>query len=136
MPEFPWDDSCANVPLATSKGFATPYGADGYCNNGGPHSSVAGSGGPSNCALGHGTGGLINGTCQGWPKPDWQKVYGVPKDGVRDTPDVSLMAANNLWGHYFVFCDTSEGTCGDDPATWLGAAEPPSRRRSGPGSWR
>ncbi|HWA88818.1 MAG TPA: S53 family peptidase [Rhizomicrobium sp.] len=121
MPEFPWSDSCANGPLSTSKGFATPYGSDGYCNNGGPHSSVAGSGGPSNCALGHGTGGFINGTCAGWPKPDWQKVFGVPNDGVRDTPDVSLMAANGLWGHYFVFCDTHEGSCGDNPADWPGA---------------
>ena len=121
MPEMPWSDSCANVPLSTSKGFATPYGSAGYCNNGGPHSSVAGSGGPSNCATGAGTGGLINGTCAGWPKPSWQKLVGVPNDGVRDTPDVSLMAANGLWGHYYVFCDTDGGTCGTDPSTWPGA---------------
>jgi len=121
MPEMPWDDSCANVPLSTFKGFATPYGSAGYCNNGGPHSSVAGSGGPSNCATGVGTGGLINGTCAGWPKPSWQKLVGVPKDNVRDTPDISLMAANGLWGHYYVFCDTSGGTCGSDPSTWPGA---------------
>jgi subtilase family serine protease len=121
MPEFPWDDSCANVPLSTSKGFATPYGSDGYCSNGGPHSSVAGSGGPSSCATGQGTGGVVNGTCAGWPKPDWQVLVGVPKDQVRDTPDVSLMAANGLWGHYYVFCDTDGGTCGSDPSTWPGA---------------
>ena len=24
--------------------------------------------------------------------------------GVRDLPDVSLFAANGLWGHYYVFC--------------------------------
>jgi len=121
MPEFPWDDSCANVPLSTSKGFPTPYGSDGYCNNGGPHTSVAGSGGPSSCATGQGTGGVVNGSCAGWPKPDWQVLYGVPNDGVRDTPDVSLMAANGLWGHYYVFCDTDGGTCGSDPSTWPGA---------------
>jgi subtilase family serine protease len=122
MPEFPWDDSCANASLSSFKGFATPYGSAGYCNNGGPKSSVAGSGGPSSCATGQGTGGVVNGTCKGWPKPDWQKLVGVPDDGVRDTPDVALMAANGLWGHYFVFCDTSTtGTCGDDPATWPGA---------------
>jgi subtilase family serine protease len=123
MPEFPWDDSCANVPLSTSKGFATPYGADGYCSNGGPHSSVAGSGGPSSCATGTGTGGVVNGTCAGWPKPDWQDLVGVPKDGVRDTPDVSLMAANGLWGHYYVFCDTASSAtaCSGDPSTWAGA---------------
>ncbi len=121
MPEFPWDDSCANVPLSASKGFATPYGSAGYCNNGGPHSSVAGSGGPSSCATGQGSGGVVNGTCAGWPKPDWQVLVGVPKDKVRDTPDVSLMAANGLWGHYYVFCDTDGSTCGSDPSTWPGA---------------
>jgi subtilase family serine protease len=121
MPEFPWDDSCANVPLSTFKGFSAPYGSDGYCNNGGPHSSVAGSGGPSSCATGQGTGGVVNGTCAGWPKPEWQALVGVPKDGVRDTPDVSLMAANGLWGHYYVFCDTDGATCGSDPSTWPGA---------------
>jgi subtilase family serine protease len=121
MPEMPWSDSCANVPLSTSKGFATPYGSTGYCNNGGPHSSVAGSGGPSNCATGAGTGGLINGTCAGWPKPSWQVLVGVPNDKVRDTPDVSLMAANGLWGHYYVFCDTDGGSCSGDPSTWPGA---------------
>ncbi|HTT98200.1 MAG TPA: S53 family peptidase [Rhizomicrobium sp.] len=123
MPEFPWDDSCANVPASTFKGFATPYGADGYCNNGGPHSSVAGSGGPSSCATGSGTGGVVNGTCAGWPKPEWQALVGVPKDKVRDTPDVSLMAANGLWGHYYVYCDTSSSgsACSGDPSTWPGA---------------
>jgi subtilase family serine protease len=48
-------------------------------------------------------------------------LVGVPKDQVRDTPDVSLMAANGLWGHYYVFCDTDGGTCGSDPSTWPGA---------------
>ena len=29
-------------------------------------------------------------------------MAGLVNDGVRDTPDVSLMAANGLWGHYYL----------------------------------
>ena len=34
----------------------------------------------------------------GYPKPSWQNASGVPSDGVRDLPDLSLLAAsgNNL----------------------------------------
>src|SRR5262249_40882842 len=46
-------------------------------------------------------------------------------DGVRDTPDVSLFAADGLWSHYYVFCwsDTAGGgaACGSDPSAWSGA---------------
>jgi len=34
----------------------------------------------------------------------WQKRARNPADGVRDTPDVSLFAADGLWSHYYVFC--------------------------------
>jgi subtilase family serine protease len=33
-------------------------------------------------------------------------MAGMVNDGVRDTPDVSLMAANGLWGHYYLICYT------------------------------
>jgi hypothetical protein len=37
----------------------------------------------------------------GYPKPSWQKGPGVPSDGVRDIPDVSLFAANGTnWSAY------------------------------------
>ena len=67
----------------------------------------------------------MSGSCQGWPKPSWQSVLGNPNDGVRDTPDVSLFAADGLWSHYYVFCwsDTANGgaACGTDPSAWSGA---------------
>jgi hypothetical protein len=56
----------------------------------------AGSGGISSCASGSGS------TCTGYSKPSWQTGTGVPSDGVRDIPDVSLMSGS-----------------GYDPATWL-----------------
>ncbi|PYT56370.1 MAG: hypothetical protein DMG46_17900 [Acidobacteria bacterium] len=62
-------------------------------------------GGPSGCATGTpSTGGIVSGTCQGWPKPSWQSVLGNPNDGVRDTPDVSLFAADGLWSHFYPWC--------------------------------
>ena len=55
----------------------------------------AGGGGPSSC---------INPTCtsvipaslvaEDTPKPSWQSGTGVPSDGVRDIPDLSLFAGN------------------------------------------
>src|SRR4029077_7704531 len=63
-----------------------------------------------------------SGPCARWAKPSWQTVLGNPQDGVRDTPDVSLFAADGLWAHYYVFCwsDSANGgaTCGSDPSAW------------------
>ncbi len=48
----------------------------------------------------------------------------IPRDGVRDIPDVSLFAANGVWGHYYVVCysDTNNGgaSCAGTPDTWAG----------------
>ncbi len=50
-----------------------------------------GGGGPSNCA----NQSADFSTCvSGFPKPSWQTGAGVPTDGVRDVPDVSLSASN------------------------------------------
>jgi subtilase family serine protease len=52
-------------------------------------------------------------------------VAGIPHDGVRDIPDISLFAANGLWGHYYVMCwsDTANGgaPCLGAPSGWAGA---------------
>ncbi len=52
---------------------------------------------------------------QGYAKPAWQAgVPGIPSDGVRDLPDVSLFAGNGFWGSLYVYCDTdatSTGSC-------------------------
>ena len=61
----------------------------------------------------------------GYPKPSWQAVAGNPNDGVRDIPDCLLFAANGVWGHYYVFCDSNTangGTpCTGAPSGWSGA---------------
>jgi len=130
IPEIPWNDSCAGALVSTFEGFSPTYGPTSFCNDPtiGPflQTTVAGGGGPSGCATGTpSVNGVVSGTCKGWPKPAWQSVLGNPNDGVRDTPDVSLFAADGLWGHYYVFCwsDTANGgaACTGSPSNWSGA---------------
>jgi subtilase family serine protease len=136
IPEIPWNDSCAGTLIANYSGFSTGYGTTGFCNSSVAQSSgllvvAAGSGGPSNCATGApamtaGGFGVAGGTCQGYAKPQWQTgLAGIPNDGVRDIPDVSLFAADGVWGHYYVFCfsDPNNGgsPCVGAPSNWAGA---------------
>ena len=128
IPEIPWNDSCAGMLLANYEGYSTTYGPSGFCSSflGGYFQSTAsGGGGPSACTTGTPTvSGVVSGTCQGWPKPPWQSVLGNPSDAVRDTPDISLFAADGLWNHYYVFCwsDTAHGgaSCTGAPSGWSG----------------
>ena len=132
IPEIPWNDSCAGSLLANYMGYSTVYGAGGFCNSNSARRNslvqvVAGSGGPSSCATGSpSTYGVASGSCQGIAKPDWQTgLAGIPSDGVRDIPDVSLFSADGIWGHYFVTCwsDINYGgaACTGSPADWAGA---------------
>ena len=130
IPETPWNDSCAGLLLSSYLGYFPTYGSTSLCNDFlfGPffQTTVAGGGGPSGCATGApSVDGVVSGTCQGWPKPVWQHLMGNPNDSVRDTPDVSLFAADGLWSHYYIFCwsDTAHGgaSCSSDPSAWSGA---------------
>ena len=135
IPEIPWNDSCASALLAQYySGSSITYGISGFCTASFSNAlgfvyfvdDAGGSGGPSNCATGTpSVQGVASGTCAGYPKPSWQSVLGNPSDGVRDIPDVSLFAANGIWGHYYVFCysDPAGGgvPCTGSPANWPGA---------------
>ncbi len=125
IPEIPWNDSCANALIVDFLGYKTAYGLGGLCNTGQGITTASGSGGPSGCATGAGSNlGVVGGTCSGYAKPSWQSVVGNPGDGVRDVPDVSLFAANGVWGHYYVFCDSNIGNggfaCTGAPSGWNG----------------
>jgi subtilase family serine protease len=110
IPEIPWNDSCASQLIATVEGYSTTYGSSGFCNSRTATrqddflNNVGGSGGPSGCASGSpspSTPEVVSGTCAGYAKPSWQTgVVGIPSDGVRDIPDVSLFAADGVRGHY------------------------------------
>ena len=130
IPEIPWNNSCAGSLVSQYFGHSITYGPGSLCNDpflGSLLQSTAGGGGaPSRCATGvPASGNVVGGTCQGWAKPSWQTVLGNPNDGVRDTPDVSLFAADGLWGHFYVFCwsDTAQGgaACSGTPDNWSGA---------------
>ena len=49
----------------------------------------------------------------------------IPATGYATLPDVSLFAANGVWGHYYAFCWSDEyngGTpCSGTPDNWSGA---------------
>jgi subtilase family serine protease len=136
VPEIPWNDSCASTLIANTLGFNVPYGKNGFCNSATGKADFlttgAGSGGPSGCAHGEpspkANTAAVSGTCSGYAKPNYQAgVFGNPNDHVRDLPDVSLFAANGVWGHFYVFCysDPAEGAggapCTGDPSGWSGA---------------
>jgi subtilase family serine protease len=134
IPEIPWNDSCGGSIVAAYIGLPTTgtsslcnYSSSAIANEYGLLNAVGGSGGPSACATGNATlTGKISGTCAGYAKPSWQSVFGNPADGVRDIPDVSLFAANGLWGSYYAVCISdptgSSGftPCTTDPSTWAG----------------
>jgi subtilase family serine protease len=135
IPEIPWNDSCASALQASFNGFSTTFGPTGFCASNFAATNLflttgAGSGGPSACATGvPSVFSVVSGTCQGWPKPSWQTgVIGIPSDGVRDLPDVSMFASDGSWGHYYIMCftDTSNTSipgstsCAGAPNTWTG----------------
>ncbi len=91
IPETTWNDSCANTGSLT--GCAS---WDGSSDTG----LTAGSGGESSCVTQSST------ACTGsYAKPSWQNITGVPNDGVRDTPDVSLFASNGYNKSFYVYCE-------------------------------
>jgi subtilase family serine protease len=107
IPETTWDDSCTNPVFGTLLGFSN--NAETNCNNqqliqNGFINVVGGSGGKSNCTV---SDGQHPATCSvGYPKPSWQVAPGVPADGVRDIPDVSLMAASGSpSGSFYIVCE-------------------------------
>ncbi len=96
IPEIPWNDSCARNGSASdcaSVG-SDPPGID----------LTGGSGGASSCVTSNYNGESITCTA-GYPKPAWQGGPGVPNDGVRDIPDVSLFASNGFNGTSYVVCE-------------------------------
>ncbi len=113
IPEIPWNDGCTSQLIYSDPlfggGYTQSYGPSGFCNSKLGREfkfSVSGSGGPSTCFTGTPSiPGVVSGTCQGNPKPSWQTgVPGIPNDGLRDQPDLSLFSADGVWGSFLVEC--------------------------------
>ena len=106
IPEIPWNDSCTN-PLFASLGFSTV--AETNCNDGQLINFVlpeGGSGGVSKCTT---PSGSTPASCAGgYAKPTWQSGPGVPADGKRDIPDVSLFASNGFLGSFYIICQSDQ----------------------------
>lgn len=124
IPEIPWNDGCTSQLIYSDPvfgGYTQSYGPSGFCNSKLGRQfkySVSGSGGPSTCFTGTPSiPGVVSGTCQGNPKPSYQAgVPGIPNDGLRDQPDLSLFAADGVWGSFLVEC-MSDANQGGAPCT-------------------
>ena len=102
IPETTWNDSCTNSEWST---FTGSTNVEANCNNPQiPFADIAigGSGGKSGCTTGDGQD--ITSCSGGYPKPSWQTGPGVPNDGKRDIPDVSLFASDGFNGNFYVMC--------------------------------
>ncbi len=114
VPEIPWDNSCGSYVNWAGAGAAGPLQ---NCNN------------PKTAATYQNVVGGSGGQSLLFAKPSWQLtgVPGVPKDGVRDLPDISLFAANGQWNHFYLECmsDAKQGGVPCDftnPNNFLGSA--------------
>src|ERR1700735_2282604 len=122
IPEMTWNDTCTNAEIFP---FTKTTTAEQTCNNTqvqqeGFVGVVGGSGGASNCTT---STGLAQGSCSGgYPKPSWQQnIPGVPADGKRDVPDVSLFASNGFNGTGYIVCESDEtGPCNLTNGQFLG----------------
>jgi hypothetical protein len=103
-----WDTTASNASAGVSIKGVIPeqawnnsqYGSDILVSSTGETTIASGGGGAS-------TLGLITGP---YPKPAWQTGAGVPADGARDIPDVSLFAASGANASFYPVCAT-DGDC-------------------------
>jgi len=114
IPESTWNNTCTNNIFIVYN-----YGktAEASCNNAQAQNWVetdAGSGGKSNCI--NPSSSLPSSCTGGYAKPSWQVAPGVPADGARDIPDVSLFASNGFMGSAYIICEAdqtqSQSSCG------------------------
>ncbi|MFY9732722.1 MAG: Ig-like domain repeat protein, partial [Candidatus Acidiferrales bacterium] len=114
IPEMTWNNSCTNTEWSTVTGSTN---AETNCNNpqiSGAVVATGGSGGKSSCTTGSGQD--IISCAGGYAKPSWQTGTGVPNDGKRDIPDVSLFASNGFNGNFYVICSKNVTNFYCDPS--------------------
>jgi len=118
IPEVPWNDSCTSQALVF---FGFPSNALENCNDQQLLNvnvfTVGGSGGKSACTTNDGQD--VSSCSGGYAKPSWQTGTGVPSDGKRDIPDVSLFASGGFYtGSFYVVCEADQTNgvyCDQDP---------------------
>jgi hypothetical protein len=100
IPEDTWNSSCARTGLRGC-----------YTLAGNGLDLLAAGGGPSDCSTLDASGACVS----GYAKPAWQTGPGVPSDGVRDLPDVSVFAAvSTVSNSFYPYCqqDVIGAACG------------------------
>jgi hypothetical protein len=125
IPETTWNGTCTNSILLGDLNWGT--NAENNCNNYqliGPYPFLlyptGGGGGLSNCTV---NDGQDPSSCSaGYSKPSWQVAPGVPADGKRDVPDVSLFASNGVMGNFYIYCQADSPYPADCAASQYGAA--------------
>jgi Pro-kumamolisin, activation domain/Bacterial Ig-like domain (group 3) len=122
IPEMTWNDTCTNSEIFNYAGVST---AEQSCNNtevidGGFLGVAGGSGGASNCTTS--TSPSPSSCSGGYAKPSWQAaVTGIPSDGKRDVPDVSLFASNGFNNSGYIVCESDvAGGCNLPGGDFLG----------------
>jgi subtilase family serine protease len=100
IPEMAWNDSCgaSGVLTACSSPDMTTLDEGAELH--------ASGGGVSSCVDPVGVFPAVTCNGGGFAKPSWQHGPGVPSDGVRDVPDVSLFAGDGGNASFYVICDT------------------------------
>jgi pro-kumamolisin-like protein/Big-like domain-containing protein len=107
VPEMTWNDTCTNSEFFA---ITAKSNAESDCNAyNSPYwpsfvPPVGGSGGASNCITSDGQS--LSSCSGGYAKPSWQNGPGVPNDGVRDVPDISLFAGDGINGSAYLVCET------------------------------
>jgi hypothetical protein len=112
IPETTWNNS----PVSNGSAADNQANLD-YSGN----SNIAsGGGGASSAGLYDGGGNALG----GYAKPEWQQQYetnaGVAADKVRDLPDVSLFAANGVYGALWATCRTTDCVGANPTITGIG----------------
>lgn len=106
IPETTWNSTCTN-DVFVILGYGST--AEASCNDSQAINwveTVAGGGGKSNCITSDGASTL---SCQGgYAKPSWQSTPGVPADGARDLPDISLFASSGFTDSAYVICESDQ----------------------------
>jgi hypothetical protein len=114
VPEIPWNSTCSSPTVASYFGYTD---TEQFCNDAINDSTYdvlvllnSGNGGVSACTAP--TGSTPNTCAGGYAKPTWQTGTGVPKDGKRDVPDVSLLGSGGTFmvpGSGYLICDSEYG---------------------------
>ena len=106
VPETTWNDTCTNNLFIFLGAGANP---EASCNSTMAVDAVetsGGGGGKSSCAT---SDGVTPSSCSGgYAKPSWQSAPGVPADGARDIPDVSLFASPGFMDSSYIVCESDQ----------------------------